>query len=83
MNEQHRAIRALLTTMSPKRAVGYIKSFELPADEETVLIECDVRQKSCVQVGYSLHVAPDTVKRYRRQAYRKIADEMNREKGAL
>lgn len=83
MNEQHRAIRALLTTMSPKRAVGYIRSFELPADEEAVLIECDVRQKSCVQMAYALHVAPDTVKRYRRQAYRKIADEINREKGAL
>lgn len=76
MNERHRAIRALLTTMSPRRAVEYIKSFELPLDEETALIECDVRRKSCVQVGYTLHIAPDTVKRYKRRAYSKIAADI-------
>ena len=74
MNEQHRAIRALLTTMSPKRAVGYIKSFELPGDEEAVLIECDVRRKSCVQVADMLHMSVDGVAKIRRRAYRKIVD---------
>lgn len=76
MNERHRAIRALLTSMSPRRAVWYIKAFELPQDEETAIIECDVRRKSCVQVAEKLHVAPDTVKRYRQRAYRKIASEL-------
>lgn len=75
MNEQHRAIRALLTTMSPKRAVGYIKSFELPADEETVLIECDVRRKSYAQVCGALHLSPEAVNRARHRAYKKIVDE--------
>ncbi len=56
----------------------YIKAFELPEDEETALIQCDVRRKSCVQVGIMLHVDPDTVTRYRRRAYGKIADEINR-----
>lgn len=32
--------------MAPKRAVAYILSFELPADEAACLIECDVRRKS-------------------------------------
>lgn len=76
MNERHRAIRALLTTMAPPRAVAYIKAFELPEDEETVIIECDVRKKSCVQVGEILHVSPDTIKRYRRRAYIKIAADI-------
>lgn len=76
MNERHRAIRTLLTTTSPKRAIEYIKAFELPEDEETALIECDVRRKSCVQVAELLHIAPDTVKRYRQRAYRKIASEI-------
>lgn len=76
MNEQRRAIRALLTTMAPPRAVAYIRAFELPQDEETAIIECDVRRKSCVQVGEMLHVSPDTVKRYRRRAYSKIAADI-------
>lgn len=76
MKEQHRAIRALLTTTSPKRAVEYIKAFELPSDEETALIECDVRRKSCVQVAGILHVTPDTVKRYKQRAYRKISSDI-------
>lgn len=76
MNERHRAIRALLTTMNPRRAVAYIKAFELPQDEETALIECDVRGKSCVQAAEILHVSADTVKRYRKRAYRKITNDI-------
>lgn len=76
MNEQHRAIRALLTSTSPRRAIEYIKAFELPPDEETAIIECDVRRKSCVQVAETLHVAPDTVKRYKQRAYKKISSEL-------
>lgn len=78
MNEQHRAIRALLTTMSPRRAVGYIQSFELPPDEEAALIECDVRQKSCVQTADRLHVSVDGLAKIRRRAYKKIADDVQR-----
>lgn len=78
MNEQHRAIRALLATMAPKRAVEYIRSFELPADEEAVLIACDVRGKSCVEAARDLHTSPETVKRYRRKAYHKISDDIDR-----
>lgn len=72
------AIRAMLSSMSPKRAIGYIKSFELPEDEETVLIELDVRGKSCVQISQQLHVSPETVKRYRQKAYKKISDDIDR-----
>ena len=63
--------------MAPKRAIAYIKAFELPKDEEAVLIECDVRQKSYVQVGMELHVSPDMITKRKRKAYAKIADAIN------
>ena len=74
MDKQHRAIRAQLSSMAPKRAVAYILSFELPPDEAYCLIECDVRGKSRVEVAETLHVSPEYVKTRRRRAYSKIAD---------
>lgn len=77
MNSQHRAIRGLLSTMSPRRAVEYIQSFQLRPDEEAVLIECDVRGLSYVQAADKLHLSPDAIKERKRRAYSKIADEIN------
>lgn len=77
MNDQHRAIRALLSAMAPKRAVSYIRSFELPEEEELYLIECDVRKKSVVQASLDHHSTPDVVKRRRQSAYAHIADQIN------
>lgn len=77
MNSQHRAIRALLSSMSPRRAVDYIQSFQLRPDEEAALIECDVRGLSYIQAADKLNLSPDTIKRRRQSAYSKIADEIN------
>lgn len=74
MDKQHRAIRAQLSSMAPKRAVAYILSFELPADEAACLIECDVRGRSLVQVAAQLHMSVDGLAKLRRRAYRKLAD---------
>lgn len=74
MNSQHKAIRANLTSMAPKRAIEYIKAFELPIDEENALIECDVRNKSVVQVSCETNVSVECMKRRRIRAYAKIAD---------
>lgn len=76
MNDQHRAIRALLQAMAPKRAVSYIQSFDLPKEEELFLIECDVRRKSCVQAALDNHATAEVVKRRRRSAYQHIADQL-------
>ena len=76
MDTRHKTIRSSIATMAPKRAVEYIRSFELPPDEASCLIECDVRGKSCVQVAFDMSLSPDTVKKYRRRAYRKIASEV-------
>nr|DAH26572.1 MAG TPA: ECF sigma factor [Caudoviricetes sp.] len=75
MNSQHKRIRAELSAMAPRRAVEYILSFELPQDEAACIIECDVRRKSCVQVAMERHISTDSVKKYRRRAYNKIAQE--------
>lgn len=77
MNAQHKAIRALLTTMAPKRAIEYIKSFELPEEEELFLIECDVRKKSYFRAADDNYTTPEVIKNRKRSAYAHIADQLN------
>ena len=77
MDPQHRHIRAQLSSMAPRRAVAYIRSFELPPDEMACLVECDVYGKSYAQVSEQMHVSPEYVKKRRRRAFAKIADEIN------
>ena len=77
MDTQHKAIRAQLSSMAPRRAVAYIRSFELPPDEMACLVECDVYGKSYAQVSEQMHVSPEYVKKRRRRAFAKIADEIN------
>ena len=76
MNSQHRAVRALLQSMSPRRAEAYIRSFRLPQEEELFVLECDVRGKTYVQAARDNAVTPESIKRLRQRAYRKIADEI-------
>lgn len=47
-------------------------SFDLPAQEQYCIIECDVRKRSCVEVGRTLYVSPETVWRRRRSGYAKM-----------
>lgn len=70
-------IRAQLSAMAPRRAIAYIRSFDLPPDEAASLIECDVRGRSCVQAAELLHLSVDGLAKLRRRAYRKIADGQN------
>lgn len=76
MNTQHREIRALLSSMSPKRAEEAVRLAGLPPDEETAVLAVDVHGQSCLQAAERLHVSVDTVKRLRRSAYRKLQDEI-------
>lgn len=78
MDTQHREIRAQLSAMAPRRAIAYIRSFDLPPDEAASLIECDVRGRSCVQAAELLHLSVDGLAKLRRRAYRKIADGQTR-----
>lgn len=63
--------------MAPKRAVSYIKEFELPEEEERYLIEKDVRNKSYVMIAREWHTTPEVIKRRRHNAFAKIADQLN------
>lgn len=76
MNTQHREIRALLSSMSPKRAEQAVRLVGLPADEEAAVLAVDVQGQSCLQTAARLHVSVDTVKRLRRSAYQKLQDEI-------
>lgn len=77
MNSQHRAIRSLLSSMSPNRASEYIRSFALRPEEELYLLECDVRGKSYVEAAEDNHTTTEVIKRRRQRAYAKISDELN------
>lgn len=63
--------------MAPKRAAAYIKSFGLPAEEEALLIACDVRRLSYVQAAEEYHLTPEVIKRRKNSAYAHIADALN------
>lgn len=76
MNTRHREIRALLSSMSPKRAEQAVRLVGLPPDEETAVLAVDVHGQSCLQAADRLHVSVDTVKRLRRSAYQKLQDEI-------
>lgn len=77
MDSQHKAIRALLCTMAPKRAISYIQSFQLPEEEERYLIQCDVYDKSYDQVSDEFSTTRSVIRDRRRKAYSKIADAIN------
>ena len=74
MDDRTRAVRGMLRGMAPSASIPYIKSFQLPEEEELALIECDARGRSVQQVDMALHVSSETVKRRRRSALRKISN---------
>lgn len=76
MNIRHREIRALLSSMSPKRAEQAVRLVGLPADEETAVLAVDVYGQSCIQTADRLHVSVDGLAKIRRRAYAKLADDM-------
>lgn len=76
MNTQHREIRALLSSMSPKRAEQAVRLVGLPPDEEAAVLAVDVHGQSCIQTADRLHVSVDGLAKIRRRAYAKIADDM-------
>lgn len=76
MNSNHKAVRDFLSKLPPKRAIAFVESFLLPDNEAMVIIECDVRRKSCVQVSMERNMSVETVKRHRCRAYHKMSQEL-------
>lgn len=63
----------MLRSMAPSRSIPYIRSFQLPEEEELVLVECDAKGKSVQQVAMEINLSAETVWRRRRSAFRKIS----------
>lgn len=76
MDAQHRQIRALLSSMCPRRAEEAVRMAGLPPDEETAVLAVDVHGQSCLQAAALLHVSVDGLAKIRRRAYAKLADEI-------
>lgn len=72
MDQLSKDVRAKLRSMAPVQAIPYIRSFQLPADEELVLIERECRNKSIQQIAQEQCLSEETVKRRRRAAFAKI-----------
>lgn len=77
MNSQNRAIRALLSTMGPRRAESYIRAFDLQEDEAQYIVEREAMRKSIQQIADFHNVSQETVKRRRKSGFQKIADQLH------
>ena len=73
MDKASRNLRARLSAMAPVRSIPYIQSFQLPPEEELVLIEKEARGKSVQQIAMEQNLSVETVWRRRRAALRKIS----------
>lgn len=73
MDAASRAVRSMLRSMAPVQSIPYIQSFQLPEDEELVLIQCECRRRSVQEVALTHSMSVETVKRRRRSALRKIS----------
>lgn len=63
--------------MASRRAKEYISGFELQPYEAVCIIEREVNGKSCVQIAEQLGASVEFVKKKRRIAFSKIADQIN------
>jgi len=77
MNSQSRTIRAVISSMGPRRAESYIRAFDLLEDEAEYIIEREVLKKSIQQIASAHNVSPETVKRRRKSGFQKIAEQIS------
>lgn len=76
MNSQHRAIRALISEMGPRRAESYIRAFDLRDDEIIYIVEREAKNKSIIEIAREHNVSEETVKRRRKDGFRKISEQL-------
>lgn len=73
MDNRRKDVRLQLSSQAPSVSVPFIQSFQLPEDEEQVLILHECRGRSLEQIAMAMSVSVETVKRRRRAALAKIA----------
>lgn len=74
MDSHRKALRALISSMAPKRATAFIQSFDLPDEETECLILCIVHKQSCVQAADKLCLSPETIRRRKQAGLDKMLD---------
>lgn len=74
MDAGARALRASLARMCPRRAADLLSEAGLPPEEAYCVYQRDVRGRSVLEIAGELHLSPETVKRRRRAAFRKLQD---------
>ena len=74
MDKSSKDLRARLAAMAPVRSIPYIQSFQLPHEEELVLIEEEARGKSVQQIALDHNLSVETVWRRRKAALKKISE---------
>lgn len=73
VNAERKEVRRKLQHMAPSVAIPYIKSFELPEEEEVVVIRHNCRRESLQQIARSLNMSIEVVKQRHISALEKIA----------
>lgn len=76
MDSRRQAIRAVLVSMGPRRAEGYIRAFDLQEDEAQYIVEREALRMSIHQIARKHNVSRETVERRRRSGLQKIADQL-------
>lgn len=76
MDRRSMEVRRRLRDMAPATSIPYIQSFQLPAEEELVLIEADARRKSVQQIAMEANMSVESVKRRRKAALRKLSGDL-------
>lgn len=72
MDQISKDLRSKLRSMAPVQSIPYIQSFQLPEEEELVLVERECRGKSVQQIALEQNLSVETVKRRRQTALAKI-----------
>ena len=76
MNEQRKSVRRKLQSMAPSVAIPYIKTFDLPEEDEVVVIRHNCRKESLQQIAISMNMSIETAKERHTAALSKIAGAM-------
>lgn len=76
MDQKTKNIRMQLRAMAPVDAIAWIRRFQLPEDQERVLIDHECRNRSLQQIAEGMSLTADTVKTYRRKALRRIVNSL-------
>lgn len=72
MDDRTAAIRTMLSSMAPVKAIPLVKSFQLPEQEEFFILEHEVKKKDLTYLADTYGLSVRAVKHRRKQGLMKI-----------